>query len=698
LLATSRARREAAPRAFGYLHPRAAGPAPCSAAASIANDYGGYTADQLAAYYGMTPLYSLGDFGQSVHVAIAEFEADSPSDIAAYQACYGTSATVNYIPVDGGATPSSDTNAEAALDIEDLIGLAPQAIVDVYQAPSGSNGDVLDVYSTIVDNDTDPVVSTSWGECELDQIASDSSFLGTEQSLFQQAATQGQTVFAAAGDSGSTDCLGDAKSPNQALLAVDDPASQPYVVGVGGTSIRGGSETVWNDASGAGGGGVSSSWCMPTYQDQLSILGLINPDSELADLVPGANCPKDSYMREVPDVSADADPAPGYIIYWDGSWSGTDGYVYGGTSAAAPLWAAAAALIDSSPFCADYGAGDAGVQAQGLYSVASLGSAFYNFALNNITTGNNYVPSSGYSGGLYPATPGYDMASGLGSPHLAYTNNYYPGLAAQMCLQYGKQNLTPQITNVTPNSGPSGQPSSVTITGSGFLPITGADEVKVGTNWITVSCSSTTTCTGTLPATASGTVNLMMSVEDLTVSPVAATDQFTFAAPPVISGISPAVGPEKGGTQVTILGSNFVGSVSVLFGDKTATAVEVISPSELRVAVPSGSGAAKVTVSAVGGSSPTNTMSTYTFLPSPVVTKILPAIGPEKSGTEVTIRGSNFVGVVSVRFGTRLASDVRVLSANEITARTPPGSGTVYVIVSAVGGSGRDEAAGEYRY
>ena len=134
------------------------------------------------------------------------------------------------------------------MDIEDVIGLAPEATIDVYQAPNSSNADVLDVYSTIVDDDTEPVVSTSWGECEPDQDASDSSFRISEQGLFEQAATQGQTVFAAAGDNGSTDCYGDAELAERSQLYVDDPASQPYVVGVGGTSIVGGSETVWNDS------------------------------------------------------------------------------------------------------------------------------------------------------------------------------------------------------------------------------------------------------------------------------------------------------------------------------------------------------------------------------------------------------------------------------------------------------------------
>ncbi|MGO9583355.1 MAG: S8 family serine peptidase [Acidimicrobiales bacterium] len=472
-----------------------------------------------------------------MNIALVEFEAEptAVSDIAAYQACYGTDATVNYISVDGGASsdPANDpTGIEMALDIEDVIGLAPQATIDVYQAP---DGDDYDVYSAIVDSDSDQVVSVSWGECELD---SNSSALSSEQSLFDQAATQGQTVLAAAGDNGSTACYGDQGTTYDSTPSVEDPASQPYVVGVGGTSIGADSETVWNDSDssqGAGGGGVSAIWCMPSYQDQSSVSGIISDGSDYDPTDCGSSVP---YAREVPDVSADADPDTGYVIFNDGSWQAH----WAGTSAAAPLWAAAAALIDSSPFCTDYGSGDAGALPQGLYTIASWSSAFYALAFNDITAGNNDYTPSGYSGGLYPATTGYNMASGLGSPNLAYSGNFSPGLAAQMCFGYGTKLGTTAITGISPDEGPSTSSTSVTITGSGFLPITGADRLEVGSQSVTVSCTTTSSCTGVLPPTIPGTDNLLMTVEDMTQSPVDTADQFTFVAtkPPIVKVTSPA--------------------------------------------------------------------------------------------------------------------------------------------------------------
>jgi hypothetical protein len=674
--------------------PRTPDPAPCASATEVANQSGGFTADQLASYYAMTPLYDLGDFGQGVHVAIAEFEPDLPSDIEAYQACYGTNATVNYFAINGGAAAGSGTDAEAAMDIEDVIGLAPQAVIDVYQAPSSSNDDVLATYSAIVDNDADPVVTTSWGECEPDQDASDSSFRASEQTLFQQAATQGQTVFAAAGDAGSTDCYGDKDSTNQQGLYVDDPASQPYVVGVGGTSIRGSSETVWNDATGAGGGGVSSSWCMPSYQDHASIVGLISDNSEYANLVPGTSCAAGSYMRQVPDVSADADPDTGYVIFWNGAWSGT----YAGTSAAAPLWAAAAALIDASPFCAYYGSGDAGVRPEGLYDIAALGASYYGLALNDITSGDNDDDASSYSGGLYPATVGYDMASGLGSPHLAYFDNYTPGLAAQMCLEYRTQLVVTEITKVTPDVGPSGQPTSVTVSGSGFLPIAGADRLEVGASSVTVSCLTTTSCTGVLPPSAPGTLDLVMSVEDATTSPESAADEFTFAGPPDITKLDPTSGPTLGGSKLTIWGNNFEGDVSVDVGGKPARAVNVVSTSEIVIDTPAGSGSSDVAVTTVAGSTPSVPADEYTFLAPPSITKITPAVGPTSGGTKVTIRGRNFHGDVRVRFGDKIAKVVHVISSSQISVSVPAGSGAAYVTVSTVGGTSRTDPTTKFTF
>ena len=188
------------------------------------------------------------------------------------------------------------------------------------------------------------------------------------------------------------------------FLAVDDPGSQPEVTDVGGTDLvlgtHGTSESAWGDPLdsnldeplGAGGGGVSSVFAMPSYQDSV-----VGPDSsaEPCGAAAGADC------REVPDVSASADPNHGYVVYWAGSWT-----AFGGTSGAAPLWAALAALAVTV---------NGAVQRLGnlnpvLYQLAADGAPDF----TDVTTGDTDYTTT--NGGAYAAGAGYDMASGLGSP------------------------------------------------------------------------------------------------------------------------------------------------------------------------------------------------------------------------------------------------------------------------------------------
>ncbi len=262
------------------------------------------------------------------------------------------------------------------------------------------------------------MVSVSWGQCE--QLQGGDS-ISNENTLFQEAAAQGQSIVSATGDQGSEDCNGTNGAPDPSQ-AVDDPGSQPFVTGVGGTTLSSlgppPAESVWNHGGnptgllatqgGAGGGGVSHAWSMPGYQrNAAAALHVIGPGSS------GTSCASSNgWCREVPDVSADADPATGYIIYWngqDGDPTSPQGWqAVGGTSAAAPVWAALLADADSSSACHGSAIGFAD---PALYSAASTSYGSY---FNDVTSGNN--DSTGTNGGLYPAGPGYDMASGLGTP------------------------------------------------------------------------------------------------------------------------------------------------------------------------------------------------------------------------------------------------------------------------------------------
>jgi len=371
------------------------GPTACSGITGGAG-HGYYTAGQLATYYGLSSSYAAGTLGAGVTIALVELEPFADSDIAMYQTCYSTSTAVSRVTVDGG--PGSGTGSgEAALDIEDVIGLAPAGAVHVYQgvnAVVATDADVLDIYRAIATDDTAQVVSTSWGLCEPNASR---AFVDGENTIFTQMAAQGQSVFAASGDAGSADC--DTGGSASTALRVDDPAAQPQVTGVGGTDLASttGPESTWNDGIVGGrvnatGGGVSANWPMPTWQ---SALGATTGSS-------GVPCgaAAGSLCREVPDVSASASPNDGYPIYYAGSW-----LVFGGTSAAAPTWAALVALIDAG--CGSQRLGNIN---PALYQLRAGGPGYF----NDITTGNN--DGAGVNSGTYPAGVGYDMASGLGTP------------------------------------------------------------------------------------------------------------------------------------------------------------------------------------------------------------------------------------------------------------------------------------------
>ena len=391
-----------------HVVPATGGPVPCAAASSLGASMGGFTSDQIAAAYGLSGLYQSGDEGAGQTVAILELEPYDPNDIAAFDQCYGASTVPTNVTIDGGAGSGAGAG-EAALDIENVIGLAPRAKIDVFEGPNSGNGP-FDVMNAIISQRAAQVVTTSWGQCEeLEGIGQASS----ENTLFEEAAAQGMTIVSASGDDGSEDCF-----PTPPTLQVDDPASQPFVTGVGGTTLtvnpttgaRQG-ESVWNDGPsiGASGGGISSFWPMPSYQkDAPESLHVINGNSS------GERCSAPSGdCREVPDVSADGDPNTGYVIYWNGSNSAVPpaivGWqVVGGTSAAAPAWAALIALTNASAGCAGTPVGFAN---PALYHA---GGTAYSSDFNDVTSGNNDMTGAF---GLYPAGSGYDMATGLGSPN-----------------------------------------------------------------------------------------------------------------------------------------------------------------------------------------------------------------------------------------------------------------------------------------
>jgi subtilase family serine protease len=372
---------------------------------------GGFTINQIAGVYGFNQIRASGNFGAGQNIALYELETNTPADIDNFQQCFGSAAGVSYETVDGGPATAPGSGVETAVDAENLIGLAPAVHLIIYQGANNGTG-AYDTFNQIVAENRASVISTSWGECEA-QLGS--QVAQAESTLFQEAAVQGQTIVAASGDNGSEDCAAPPQPPCQldstAKLGVDDPGSQPYVTSVGGTSVLGTTpltETVWNNCSGASGGGDSKFWAMPTYQAGApASLGVINSGSgtQFCSLRPN------SYCRQVPDVSLDGNPNTGYNIYANGSWQ-----VVGGTSAAAPGWAALFALANASSACAG---SSVGFVNPALYRVAGQAwnsmSLSYNGMFNDVTSGQNDWTNS--FGGRFAAGLGYDQATGLGTPN-----------------------------------------------------------------------------------------------------------------------------------------------------------------------------------------------------------------------------------------------------------------------------------------
>ncbi len=325
-----------------------------------------YTPLQVAARY----QFPTGLDGTGQTIGIIELGGGYTDDaVAAYFAGEGVNrtGTLTSVSVDGTENaPDNDpggADGEVQLDIEVAGSIAPAANIAVYFGPNQGSGFTDAISAAVTDSTNDPgVLSISWGGPESGYSQQD---MDAMEQVLQQAATLGITVCVASGDSGSSDGLTDGQNH------VDFPASSPYSLGCGGTSLpTSGPETAWNDGEGGGasGGGYSTVYPLPAWQT--GVAGVTGT------------------FRGVPDVSGDADPATGYSISVDGQTA-----VIGGTSAVAPLWAGLIALVNQSI------GQKAGFINPLLYANPS--------AFTDITSGDN---------GAYQAGPGWDPVTGLGSP------------------------------------------------------------------------------------------------------------------------------------------------------------------------------------------------------------------------------------------------------------------------------------------
>ena len=373
------------------------------------------TPDDIATMYDIQPLYSAGLDGQGVKIAVVGQSDIQMSDIQAFRAAAGLTPTVPttiLAGTDPGLQSTSGDEGESDLDVEWAGGIARNATILFV-----TSTDVDTSTSYAIDQNLAPILSTSYGLCEPQLGQTESN---TEASEYQQANAQGITVTAAAGDDGAADC--DTSYPASMGIAVDEPASLPYVTGVGGTTLTEGSATYWNATNDSYGGSAISYIPEVTWNDSDATNGLeaSGGGASIYNSKPswqvGTGVPADG-ARDVPDIAFAASPNhDGYLICSGGECvsgfrdSASNLDVIGGTSASSPVFAGIVALLVE-------GLGPQGNINPNLYALAASSTDIY----HDVTVGNNVVTcragtpnctggSFGYSAGV-----GYDQTTGWGS-------------------------------------------------------------------------------------------------------------------------------------------------------------------------------------------------------------------------------------------------------------------------------------------
>ena len=382
--------------------------------------------------------------GTGQTIAIVARENASADDVIEFQRVFGLPANVPQTTLVGPAPAGDQSDAvEATLDAESSGAVAPGAAINIVVSGSTATTDGVDLSAAyIVDNNLASIVNVSFGACETAVGATENQFVNA---LWQQASAQGMSVIVASGDSGAAGCDAPTTNAPGSALAVNALASTPFNTAVGGTqfndlanpslfwspsnnaalsSVNGYiPEQVWDESCtpgtglcapgqfnlSAGGGGASSLYAKPVWQD-LGLQGVV-PDQK----------------RDLPDVSFAAAIHDPYLICFQNSCGGPNISFLGvaGTSASAPAFAGTMALINSQA------GGRQGLANYLLYQIASHEAfagcdsssrtdpgipAGASCVFNDVTEGSNSVP--GVLG--FSATPGFDLASGLGTVDVSH--------------------------------------------------------------------------------------------------------------------------------------------------------------------------------------------------------------------------------------------------------------------------------------
>ena len=545
----------------------------------------------VKAAYGLTGT-TLTGAGQTL--AVFELDTYTPSDVATYESSFGLpKVPLENVPVDPSDpnfpnTPGSGAG-EVTLDIEIMGAIAPGVSKILVYESGNDDTSAVDQYTQIATDNRAKVISSSWGLAELESA---SSTRDAENTAFMQMAAQGQSIFCATGDEGAY--------ADYHTISVQDPASQPFMTGVGGTRLSvltpGGafqSESAWGSVAEAGrsalgaggGGGVSAVWSIPTYQAGIG----------------GSS----TTQRNVPDVSLDADPDTGYAFFISGQWE-----VDGGTSVASPIWAGFTGLANQQR--AKYGNGPLGFANYAIYPIGK--GTNYNTGFHDVKDGTNNLSP------LYTAKTGYDNATGWGS---------FNGVGLLPLFAPAPNTTSSAIKSVTFDSNPvvGGKPVTVTVTLN-----------NPATSDVTVTLSSTDAAVAPVPASVTilkgqttnntgGTFTTGVTTTGTTVTITATYQGSSLGAPLVVNPAPVTIVPTTLAFNPASVngGSSSQATVTLNGPAPTGGLVVTLSSSDPAAQVP-----ASVTVPA--GS----TSATFTITTSAVLQQVAATITASANGTSVT--------------------------------------------------------------
>lgn len=361
-----------------------------------------YTPQQIRTAYNVQPLldHGINGLGQTIVIIDAYQSPTIVNDLHQEDKLFGLpNPTLNIIAPQGLTkfNPKDPIqvgwSGEITLDVEWSHVIAPQATIDLVLAKDSQDADLLAVTQYAIEHNLGDVITQSFGEAEKC-----GKNLVQEHKVYQEAIARHISLFASTGDQGAAQptCNGATY-----ILSASTPASDPLVTAVGATYLNANTKTgkyigeaVWNDTYGASGGGYSTVYPTPGYQQG----------------VPGIN-----KARGIPDVAYNGDVNGGVLTVWSESGQGKNlVFIYGGTSAGSPQWAAITVLADQ------YNGRRLGFLNAGIYRIGM--SDFYSQVFHDTRVGTNTFTGTGSNGkpvtiNGYNARVGWDACTGWGTPN-----------------------------------------------------------------------------------------------------------------------------------------------------------------------------------------------------------------------------------------------------------------------------------------